>query len=145
MKILSTIVLCLGIVAMTATSCKKDDTTTSDENVVSAKIDGVNFTADTIFAIVAGGSMSITSAKGAEKIILYIPATATTGSHPINFSTYNIMYFDNTGAIYNSQGGTITISRYDAAGKSIEGSFTQTMYNGAANKTLTEGVFKVKY
>lgn len=145
MKMFSAIILTLGILTTVFTGCKKDDSVTSDKNYVSAKIDGIEFTADTVTCISGSGTLSFTSARGLEKIILYVPENTTVGNHPINFTTYNILYFDQSGAIYNSQGGSIRISKYDAAGKEIEGSFTQTMYNGMANKTLTDGVFKIKF
>lgn len=144
MKMFSTIILTLVILTTAFTGCKKDDPA-PESNFVSAKIDGVNFVSDTVICLSGSGSLTFTSICGEEKIILTIPENTTVGNHTINYSTYNIMYFDKVGTIYNAQGGSIRVGKYDAAGKAIEGTFTMTMYNGMANKTLTDGVFKVKY
>jgi hypothetical protein len=145
MKTFSAIILTLCILTSVFSGCKKDDSATPEKNSVTAKINGVSFSSDTVICVVGSGSMSFTSVSGEEKIILYIPETATVGNHPLNYTTYNILYFDKLGAIYSSQGGSIRISKNDAAGKTIEGTFAETMYNGAANKTMTDGVFKIKY
>jgi hypothetical protein len=144
-KLSHILLLTLALSTVILSSCKKDEAEGPYVSSVSAKIKGVAFSSDSIANEGSANLLTISSVKGKEKIILYMPVDAPEGNHALDFTNYNIMYFDKNGIIYMSKGGYINITKHDIPGKIIEGTFAQTMFNGGPDVAMTDGVFHINY
>lgn len=160
-----TILLLVAFVAFVGFSaCKKKDTTTTTpgtpstySNSFSYKKNGttVNVTSITK-SVVSIGSITYIALSGNASnasLNLWITKNTGTGTFPLEFVGSNyVAQFSTTSpmSMYNSvDNGTIVITKHDASGKIIEGSFQGTLYDDVAFPTdsvmITNGTFKVNY
>lgn len=143
----------LMALVVTFTACKKDDAienpTTSQNNQLTAKVDGVSFQSKEVAAISHDGNVLVTAedAQG-NTVTISGPAEVGTFSSASGDATSGF-YTGNNGNVWLSTFGggaaTITISKYDASAKKISGSFSFTALpsggDATGTKTITNGSF----
>jgi len=156
-KHLITLLTLFTFAALTAVSCKKDDTTDpgapDSDYFVSYKADGKSITVDgetLAFAKTTGDQLGIYGVQaGSTSLLITIKKNLTTGNHLIkapdayaNFTDENKKDFST--AIGNGA-GVLMIEEYDAT--HIKGTFQFNGYNSTDNTlkaAITEGKFNVK-
>jgi len=126
----------------------------SSNNSFSAKVDGVDWNANSITAVVNGGKLGVTgiSNNSEQSIILFLPPETPTGTfNLVTFGEYDAQFhLTSQGLVKTAESGTVTIESHEI-GKEISGSFSFVAGGGAfapmdsVDINITEGKFKAAY
>lgn len=126
-------------------------TASGDEKEVSAKVNGVAWTADNVFAVASdvSGQLSISGYKNDNTSIgLLMPTGITAGTYTIEMGgTYSAQYNKGTD-ILGAITGTLIITEHNTGTRTIEGEFSfEAELQGDPDNaaTITEGFFSVVY
>lgn len=132
------------------TGCKKDDDeddTPTYTNVLSAKIDGMSFTASLPIAQMTMGIIQIGGSSGAGSMQIILSYDVTPGTVSITDNTEEAIYWDSGQESYWPGTGSVVVSKHDVVNNVIEGTFTASLeeFSSSAALEVTNGVFKISY
>jgi hypothetical protein len=138
-------------------SCKKDSDPSNDDNNeipqgISAKIDGIGFTASSTQGIDMGDVIWLIGSKtnGSTSLTLRLPIDVQPGTYsfPANDpNTLNAIYTYLAISTYRADSGKIVVTKHDTAAHTLEGTFEIVCKSISSNNTvsLKEGTFNMSY
>lgn len=123
------------------------------DNKFSAKIDGKDFVATNVSALISMNKIMISGIKGSvESIGLFLPNDIKEGTYTLGTmdTNYSIRYNKDMspGSMFDAKKGSIiTILKHDKVKKTINGTFsaTEISYTTSETHEITEGSFSVSY
>lgn len=140
-QVILLVFVCLSLVF--TNSCKKDST--SSPNKLSAKIDGVVFTAGNVAVSTTSGTIAIAGVSGHKSIVLWLPTAVTVGTHSVISLDYYAQFTDTdnypTGTTTTT--GSIVITGYDAGSGHISGTFSFSAATDQSTVNINNGQFDV--
>jgi Family of unknown function (DUF6252) len=121
-----------------------------NDNVLTAKLDGADYTATAVNVIPVGGNITISAQRGSvEAIALIFPDDIIEGNYDLGMFTYVGQYNQDqsSGGAFLASGGTLTITAHDTANNHITGTFhfTAGSFTGSGTHEITDGTFDVTY
>ncbi|HBG70898.1 MAG: hypothetical protein A2W93_08775 [Bacteroidetes bacterium GWF2_43_63] len=132
--------------------CKKDDDevvtpTTTYTNVLSAKIDGIQFTASMPLAQMTMGFLQIGGSNAAGSIQVILSYDVPTGTVTVTSGSEEAVYWDSGAESYWPGTGSIVVSKHDQTNNIIEGTFTASLEEFSSSEVISvsNGVFKISY
>lgn len=144
----------LGLLSILAAGCSSDDGPTdpggsSSGGAMSARIDGANWTAQSVTASYLGGVLSVSGTDGTSTINLSAAVQAT-GPQDLaaGSANGNVVIGSSTWyAVGQGGSGTMTVTSLSASGAAGTFAFTGGPLPGGATgtRTITEGTFSVQY
>jgi len=161
MKNIKFLLAAMVIGSFLISGCNKDeeptpttptDTTTNQQPYTSsmtAKIDGVAFTATVITKMIQNSDVVISGSNTVKAITMKIDTTLSTGTYSAS-SNDVYCYFSVSSSMYTgvSGSGTCVITKFDKTNKIIEATFSfdaQDLMGSNPDVSITDGVLKVKY
>ncbi len=146
-------VLMLVSSSLILSGCKKEDDdedvtpTTTYTNVLSAKVDGVAFSASIPLAQMAMGILQIGGSNAAGSMQVLMAYNVTTGTYSVTDDTDEAIYWSVGQDSYWPVSGSIVVTKHDVTNNIAEGTFSANLeeLSTSAPVTISNGVFKVKY
>jgi len=145
-------VLMLVSSSLMLSGCKKDEdeddpVTPTYTNVLSAKVNGVAFSATIPIAQMAMGILQIGGSNAAGSMQIWLPYDVTPGTFTVTDNTDEEIFWSVGQDSYWPGTGTIVVTKHDVVNNIIEGTFTASLeeMESGANAEITNGVFKITY
>ena len=147
MKLIAKSLLVILLV-LSAVSCKKDDSTPSNE--MSCLINGKSWNSSIRVSVLQSGVLTVTGTSLLGEIVALTVKGETTGTYTLSLSpasaqcgaTYKASAVPATTDIYASVSGKVVITKFDKTSKIISGTFEFTLANSALTPmNITQGQF----
>jgi hypothetical protein len=129
---------------VTYTTCN-----TTAKKDVHAKVDGQTWDASSVYVTKYNGKIAIAAnSSNGTTIGMYIPETATVGTHEIDmFGDYTAQYNKSSSVFLMADSGNITITENNTTTRLLTGtfSFEASEISGSEKASITNGTFSVNY